>query len=673
VTTSSAALRTAVPAEERAELVADARDLRVSLSRNGRRFEVLRGIDLQIRKGEILGLVGESGSGKSVLSLAMLGLLPAGSAPQTSGCLDVAGTDMLSSSADARRIVRRDHMGAVFQDPMSSLNPTMRVGHQVIEATGSAKEALRLLELVGVPDAKRRMSSFPHELSGGLRQRVMIAMAVAGSPALVIADEPTTALDVTVQAQVLNLLRSLRDELGCSVLMITHDLGVAAQVADRVAVMYAGRLTEIGPTETVLTEPAHPYTVGLMQSRLSLTTQRSSAIRTIPGNPPDPAALPTGCAYAPRCPIAMPGCSDEQPEPEPVGDGMSHQRACVAGGTDVRALASAAPEPVAITGARHAVVDDSIHAVSARRVEKIFRVKAGRAFGSRGRLAALRRVSLDISEGESVALVGESGSGKSTLLRVIAGLERADNGEVTLGPGARPQMVFQDAGASLTPWLSVGALIGERLRHEKLSRAQRRDRVIAVLAKVGLPEGIAHARAAELSGGQRQRVALARATVMPPEVLLCDEPTSALDVSLAGSVLNLIRDLRSELGMAVLFVTHDLSVARIVADRIAVMYLGKIVEVGEAEQLIRAPQHPYTQALISAVPDFGVDLPVLAGEPASPLAPPSGCEFHPRCPKAVMACSDRELDVPLESLQGRTSGLDRDVHRVACIQVGRTS
>jgi peptide/nickel transport system ATP-binding protein len=542
----------------------------------------------------------------------------------------------------------------------------MRVGQQVVEAAGSADEAVRLLELVGVPDARRRLASFPHELSGGLRQRVMIAMAVAGNPDLVIADEPTTALDVTVQAQVLRLLGTLRDELGCSVLMITHDLGVAAQVADRVAVMYAGRLAEVGPTTTVLNESAHPYTVGLMRSRLSLVTDRASALTTVPGSSPDPASMPAGCAYAPRCAIATEMCRDALPEPVPAGGDEAHLRACIADMSKVREIALAADVPVAAV----ALDPTRTHAASVRRVEKTFRIKVSRTFGPRARLAALRRISLDIAEGESVALVGESGSGKSTLLRIIAGLERPDDGEVSLGSGARPQMVFQDAGASLTPWMTVGALIGERLRHEKISRSARRERVIASLAKVGLAETVAGVRAAELSGGQRQRVALARATVVPPEVLLCDEPTSALDVSLAASVLNLIRELRSELGMAVLFVTHDLSVARIVADRIAVMYLGKIVEVGAAEQLIASPQHPYTQALIGAVPDFGGQLPVVRGEPASPLAPPPGCEFHPRCPKAVEACALPELDVPLELLPHGSVGVDRDVHRVACIRAG---
>jgi peptide/nickel transport system ATP-binding protein len=660
-------------ASEDSDSVVDAAGLWVTLSRAGRRFDVLRGVDLRIPPGEILGLVGESGSGKSVLSLALLGLLPAQSRPESRGRLMVTGTDMLAGDAEARRANRLAHLGAVFQDPMTSLNPTMRVGQQVIEVAGDVDEAVRLLDLVGVPDARRRLNSYPHELSGGLRQRVMIAMAVAGNPKLVIADEPTTALDVTVQAQVLALLGTLRDELGCSVLMITHDLGVAAQVADRVAVMYAGRLAELGPTAAVLSEPAHPYTAGLMRSRLSLRTEKRGALMTLAGSPPDPAEMPDGCAYAPRCPQATEQCRVQLPEPEPVANNPEHLRACLADWAVVRRLATepAPPDP-GTELAEHPKSDHGAAEVaSVRRLEKTFRVKVGRSLGPKGRLAALRRVSLDIGPGESVALVGESGSGKSTLLRVIAGLERADGGDVRLAEGGAPQMVFQDAGASLTPWLTVGALIEERLRHEGLSRAARRARVIGALGKVGLPAAVAQVRATELSGGQRQRVALARATVVPPKVLLCDEPTSALDVSLAASVLNLIRELRESLGMAVLFVTHDLSVARIVADRIAVMYLGRIVEVGPAEELITAPKHPYTQALISAVPGFGVRPIAVRGEPASPLAPPPGCDFHPRCPLAVDACSQPELEVPLE-LPPPRDGVESE-RRVACIQLGRSS
>jgi peptide/nickel transport system ATP-binding protein len=638
----SAAPESAAPSPSGAEPapVADIDQLEVTFRRGRRDIHALRGISLRIRAGEILGLVGESGSGKSVLGLSLLGLIPADPPPKVSGRVLVRGHDMLGGPADLHRRVRREHLGAVFQDPMTSLNPTMRVGRQVTEAAGSPEEAERLLRAVGIPDAGRRMASYPHELSGGLRQRVMIAMAVAGNPALVIADEPTTALDVMVQAQVLGLLRSLRDEIGCSVLLITHDLGVAAQVADRVAVMYAGRLAELGPAGTVLRSAAHPYSLALTRARLSLSAERGRTLATLPGEVPDPADPPPGCAFAPRCSLAIADCLTRPPDPVLVDEG--HLSACIRAPAEVLAAAAepTAPEAPAGSDLPACPLPGRQAAARVQELSKTFRVRAGRR---RARLTALGGVDLEVAEGESVAIVGESGSGKTTLLRIIASLERADAGQVTLGPGARPQMVFQDAGASLTPWLSVGTQIAERLRGAGLNAAARRQRVTDALAHVGLPAEVASARAGQLSGGQRQRVALARATVIPPEVLLCDEPTSALDVSLAAGVLNLIGRLRRELGMAVLFVTHDLSVARVVADRIAVMYLGRIVELGGAAEIVARPRHPYTKALVSAVPELDAPLLAAPGEAASALDPPPGCAFHPRCPIAEPACADPAL------------------------------
>jgi peptide/nickel transport system ATP-binding protein len=494
-----------------------------------------------------------------------------------------------------------------------------------------------------------------------LRQRVMIAMAIAGNPELIIADEPTTALDVTVQAQVLRLLRSLRDEIGCSIVFITHDLGVAAQISDRIAVLYAGRIAEVGPTADVLGKPAHPYTHGLLRSRLTLQTARDRKLAALAGSVPS-AVLPLpGCAFEPRCGLATDDCTTSPPNPVAVS--ADRTSACilpmdaVAEGLGTKATNTAEPFP--------ATADDPDLPASVvlRDVTKTFSVSRRwlDRSGTSGKLQALRGVSLRVAHGESVALVGESGSGKSTLLRAIAGLEKPTSGEVHLVAGQRPQMVFQDAGASLTPWLSVGELISERLSGTGMSRAARRDAVVEVLNRVGLPAEIAKSRAGQLSGGQRQRVSLARATVVPPSVLLCDEPTSALDVSLAASVLNLIGDLRRTLDMSVVFVTHDLSVARVVADRIAVMYLGRIVEIGPAERVIDDPAHPYTQALVDSIPDLGRESRILPGEPASPLSPPTGCAFHPRCAIAVDACSGTELDVRLEGIPGNP-------HQVACIE-----
>ena len=510
--------------------VAAVSDFSLSLLRHGRRTDVLNRVSLDISRGEILGLVGESGSGKSVLALSLLGLLPAGAHPHTDGAVTVGGVDMLRASATELRRVRREVLGAIFQDPMTSLNPTMRIGRQIGEVTGSDSESIRLLETVGVRDADMRLRVFPHQLSGGLRQRVMAAIAVAGRPGLVVADEPTTALDVTVQAQLLDLLRELRDEFGCSVLLITHDLGVADQIADRLAVLHGGELVEIGSAADVVRRPAHAYTRSLLASRLTLTMDRDP--RFVRSDRPDEAEAP---------------------------------------------------------------------AVQVRNLHRTFAVRRGR---TARQITAVDGVDLDIAAGEALAIVGESGSGKSTLLRIVAGLERATSGTVELTGNAGPQMVFQDAGSSLTPWLSVGETLGERLRPLKLPRPVVRERVSTALAAVGLTDDVIKARPGELSGGQRQRVALARATMIPPAVLLCDEPTSALDASLAKNVLALIRDLRAAIGMTVLFVTHDLAVARLMGDRIAVMQAGRIVELGPAEQIVAAPREPYTRGLLAAVPEI---------------------------------------------------------------------
>jgi peptide/nickel transport system ATP-binding protein len=658
-------------------------DLHVTFRRNGQDVQALRGVSLEIGRGEILGIVGESGSGKSVLGLSMLGLLPTTPAPSLEGHALVEGVDMVRAPAGDRRRVRRRHLGAVFQDPMTSLNPTMRVGRQISEVAGSSDEALRLLDAVGVPEPKRRLRAYPHELSGGLRQRVMIALAIAGEPSLVIADEPSTALDVTVQAQILELLRHLCDEMSCSFVLVTHDLGVAAQISDRIAVLYGGRVAEVGTAADVLERPSHPYTIGLLRSRLTLEARRDGPLITLPGEPPDPRDPPAGCAFAPRCDFHTIDCDVVAPALEPAGRHPGSV-ACVhletvathadqppsrvTDETEDPALALVWPPEVVL----RRIDQDKPPAVVISDVTKTFVLKDG--LRKRSGLQALRGVDLSIIEGESVALVGESGCGKSTLLRAIAGLHPIDGGSIQLGDGARPQMVFQDAGASLTPWLSVGELVGERLLEERLGSRARAERVEQALALVGLPAEVASAKAASLSGGQRQRVALARATVVPPEVLLCDEPTSALDVSLAGTVLNLLGRLRRELGMAILFVTHDLAAARVVADRIAVMYLGRIVEIGDAEQVAHDPQHPYTKALLAAVPAAGVTRIPLKGEPASAIDPPSGCAFHPRCEVAHDECSSRTprllaLSPPAETPATAGTPAMADDHRVACVDV----
>jgi len=578
--------------------VAKVRDLRVVFHRGRERVEALRGVDLEIAPGEVLGLVGESGSGKSALGLALLGLLPR--VAQVSGSIEILGTEMTRAGAEAWRLARKRHLAAIFQDPMTSLNPTMRVGQQVAEAAGSSSAALKLLEEARIPDARHRLRSFPHQLSGGLRQRVMVAIAVAGPPRLVVADEPTTALDVTVQSQVLALLRRLCRELGTAMLFITHDLAVASQLADRVAVLYAGKLMELGPVSAVLSRSSHPYTQGLLRSRITLRTDRSRPIPALPGEPPRSLSASLGCPFSPRCYLADDQCKNSAPPPTPAGATLA---ACWHG-SEAQSASSTSPLPdpwpTAPLGDRRTAV--SVHATT-----KSFALRSKWRLSKR--IFALREVDLEVAEGEAVAVVGESGSGKSTLLRAIAGLVSLDSGSVELGSPGKPQIVFQDAGASLTPWLSVGYLISERLVAAKVPRSRRAERVEAALAAVGLDARLASAKPRQLSGGQRQRVALARAIVVPPPLLLCDEPTSALDVSLAATVLNLVGELRRRLHMAVIFVTHDIAVARVVADRVAVMREGQVVEEGPVVEVTTSPRHPYTKALLACVPQIEGDAP----------------------------------------------------------------
>jgi peptide/nickel transport system ATP-binding protein len=573
-------------------LVVTARDLRVDLSRNRDTHHVLRGVDLDIAQGEVLGLVGESGSGKSVLGLTFLGLLRREARPHVTGDLSVAGSDLLAASDSELRRLRRERLGAIFQDPMTSLDPTMRVGPQLREVVDSDAEAVELLSAVGIPDPERRLRAFPHELSGGLRQRVMIAIAVAGDPQLIVADEPTTALDVTIQAQILSLLDRLRRERGCSILFITHDLAVASQIADRVAVLYAGRIAEIGPTAELLAAPKHPYTAALLRSRLDLVSDRTRRIVALPGQPPDLRQPPSGCPFAPRCRYRQDKCEAALPAVEWAGgSGVACVRAAEI--DLLEELEGGVPwEPSAATAADLPAL---------RTVDVEVSVARSSWFRRRDPIRILEGVSLTVDQGEAVALVGESGSGKTTFIRAAAGLMPHTGGQLEVGDAA-PQMIFQDAGSSLTPWMAVGEQIGERLRAAGAGRAERKAKVLETMEMVGLPERFINARPAQLSGGQRQRVAIARSVIVPPRLLLCDEPTSALDVSIAAGVLNLLGDLRRRLGMALVFVTHDLAVARVIADRVAVMHDGRIVEMGPVDDVLLSPDASYTRTLIASIP-----------------------------------------------------------------------
>jgi peptide/nickel transport system ATP-binding protein len=622
----------AEPACTSDEPVVQVADLHVELTRQRTSLHVLRGIDLEIARGEILGLAGESGSGKSILGLSLLGLLPEQSQPVVRGSVVVDGTDVTTATAVALRALRRRRLGAIFQDPMTSLDPTMRIGKQMLEVADSHAQMVSLLKEVGVPDPARRLNAYPHELSGGLRQRVMIAIAIAQEPRLIVADEPTTALDVTVQAQILALFARLRREHGCSIVLITHDLAVASQIADRVAVLYGGRIAEIGPTESLLDRPQHPYTAALMQSRLDTEADKGYKLPTLAGEPPDPREFPPGCPFAPRCAFTVPSCEATLPPLQVRG---RHGSACLRSDeVELGPAASSAEKWSSVP-----FVDPALSIVDARSLQVA--APSSGVFRKGSGVLILNGIDLTISEGESVALVGESGCGKTTFLRTVAALAAASAGSLEVDAGAC-QMIFQDAGSSLTPWLSVGEIVGERLHGLGLTRDERRARVERTLAVVGLAPRAAKVRPAQLSGGQRQRVAIARAVIVPPRILLCDEPTSALDVSIAAGVLNLLGELRRQFSMALLFVTHDLSVARLIADRIAVMYLGRIVEIGPADTILTNPVHPYTCSLIASIPRPGGAHAALSGEPPSLFDPPSGCAFHPRCPSARKVCAARQ-------------------------------
>ena len=627
-----------------ADFVGRLRNLVVIFRRDGQLVRAVRGVDLAIGRGEILGLVGESGSGKTVLGHTLLGLIRPNRDTFVSGSVQVEGLDMLGLPADKRRRLLREHVGAVFQDPMTSLNPSMRIGDQIGEICGSEAEAVAALESAGLGHARTRLANYPHQLSGGQRQRIMIAMAIARRPSIVVADEPTTALDVTIQAQVLTLIRRLRDEMGSSFLLITHDLGVAAEIADRIAVMYAGRIVEVGSTKELLESPQHPYTRGLLGSRTTLYGGPQRDLPVLPGLPPDPTRPDAGCAFAPRCAFAFEACAVIPPLEEDRGRHV----ACWWNSAATPSMLVGRPlglgQATVLGGeARPTVNSGELPIVTLSQARRDFVVQ--RSFGRSLPLAALRGVDLEVSRGETLAVVGESGCGKSTLLRVLAGLEELDSGTIVRRADARVQMVFQDAASSLTPWLSVEELIAERLAPARYpTRTAKSEQVRLLLDLVGLSSTIANSRSRQLSGGQNQRVALARALASEPLLLLADEPTSSLDVSLAATVLNLIRDLRQRLGFALVFVTHDLAIARTIAERIAVMYLGEFVEVGPTAEILNAPSHPYTRALVRAQPGMGgtlSDRPIAKGEAANPLDIPPGCPYHPRCIESLDSCATK--------------------------------
>ncbi|MFC4124072.1 ABC transporter ATP-binding protein [Nocardia rhizosphaerae] len=602
-------------------------DLRVAFPGEEGRVEAVRGVNYTVADGEVLAIVGESGSGKSVSSLAVIGLLPEQARVQ--GSIRLRGKELLGLGDKQMSALRGASISMVFQDPLSALTPVYRIGDQVAEAllahgTMSRKQAgeraIELLELVGIPDARTRARAFPHEFSGGMRQRVVIAMAIANDPALIICDEPTTALDVTVQRQILNLLRKARDITGAGVIMITHDMGIAATVADRVAVMYAGKIVETAPVADLFTAPQMPYTVGLLGSIPRMDGPPRSPLIPIAGAPPAMHALPPGCSFAPRCPVAIGDCTAAEPPLEKVAP--RHAVACIRTAEIGSArLFDAYRAEVTAPPAAELTKSDVVLRVTD--LVKTFPLTSGVVLRRKtGEVRAVDGISFEVRAGRTLALVGESGSGKSTTLTQIMDLVRPQAGSIevlgrdvtTLGKAdireirRKMQIVFQDPAASLDPRLPIYDALAEPLRIDGRSREEVDRRVPELLDQVGLRPEHADRYPADFSGGQKQRISIARALALDPELLVLDEPVSSLDVSIQAGVLNLLRDLQAERGLSYLFVSHDLSVVRNLAHDVAVMLRGKIVESGPAERIFAAPEHEYTRSLIAAVPE-----PVVSG------------------------------------------------------------
>jgi len=616
----------------------------------------VRGVDFRLEAGEALGIVGESGSGKTMSVLALARLLP----PRTvvrADRISLAGHDLLAvGDGEFARDFCSKRIAVIFQDPMSSLNPVYTIGRQLTEvmtlhggaSPAQARErAIFLLDRVGIPDPEGRLRQYPHQLSGGQRQRVMIAMALMNSPEMIIADEPTTALDVTVQAEILRLLDDLRREFGMSLILITHDLGVVSRTVDKIAVMYAGEIVEAGACREVLETPKHPYTQGLLQCVPTMHGVRTR-LGSIPGIVPSLVGDIAGCAFANRCEHATERCREETP-PVQHAEGAGWYRCVMSPPPSVTRAPGSEQRLFLPTAAS----DPGAPVLAAEDVRIAFKVRRG-LFQPMEMLRAVDGVTLQIQRGETLALVGESGCGKSTLASMLLGQQQPDAGRILLNgqpvesidPFVRARLVqpiFQDPYASLNPRRSIGEIIRRPLDVHGIDDPEaRRKKVERTMDLVGLPARLIHSYPSQISGGQRQRVAIARALVIEPALVICDEPTSALDVSVQSQILNLLLDLRDEVGMTYLIITHDLSVVEYMASRIAVMYLGQIVEQGPTAQILGTPRHPYTQMLLESVllPDATVGLPArsLGGISPNPLQMPGGCRFHPRCPHAVDAC-----------------------------------
>ena len=655
-------------------------NLSVTFDSDAGPVKAVRSVSYDVYPGELLGIVGESGSGKTVSSLAVMNLLPGHA--HVSGSVRFQGQELVGLSDRELSVLRGRSISMIFQDPLSALTPVYTVGDQIAEAIlvhaddggqGVTREAahrrtIELLDLVGIPNARQRASSFPHEFSGGMRQRAMIAMAIANNPRLIIADEPTTALDVTIQAQVLDALRTAQKATGAAIVLITHDLGVIAGVADRVAVMYAGKLVETGSVDDTFYRSRMPYTLGLLGSIPRLDVGSRQPLTPIEGHPPSLVNLPPGCPFEPRCPMRIDICREIEPPLALLeASGVGHAAACHRSGEiEAQGLTSVDVFPApAARGDTATAAERSARPVviDVQDLVKEYPVVKGAVFRRRtGTVHAVDQVSFDIRQEETLGLVGESGCGKTTTIVELLNLVRPMKGRiVVLGKDTATmtaaerfatrrelQVVFQDPMASLDPRLPIGDILAEPLATHGVPSAAAARRVKELLELVGLQPEHANRYPQAFSGGQRQRIGIARALALEPKILVLDEPVSALDVSIRAGIINLLEELKTRLDLSYLFVAHDLSVIRHIADRVAVMYLGRIVEIGDVELVFERPAHPYTQALLSAIP-----LPdpikerrrrriVLQGDLPNPANPPSGCRFRTRCQKFAHELDDAQ-------------------------------
>ena len=597
-------------------------DLSVTFPTDAERVNAVRGMSFHVDPGEVVALVGESGSGKSASAMSVIGLLP--EYAEVSGSVRLHDDEILGLPDSEMSQIRGRTIGTVFQDPMSALTPVYTVGDQIAEAIEvhqrdvgrrvARTRAIELLELVGIGQPERRANSFPHELSGGERQRVVIAIAIANDPDLLICDEPTTALDVTVQAQILEVLRTARDVTGAGVLIITLDLGVVAEFADRALVMYAGRAVETADVDVLYRDRRMPYTAGLLGSVPRLDAPQGARLVPIPGAPPSPAALPPGCPFAPRCPLAVERCRSAEPELLEIAP--SHRAACIrtedVAGRSAADIYGVSTEPRAVAQASDVPV-----VLRVRDLVQTYKLTKGVVFRRQvGEVRAVDGVSFELQQGRTLGIVGESGSGKSTTLHQILELSAPQSGSIeVLGSDVASldrhtrralrgdlQVVFQDPVASLDPRLPVSAVLAEPLQANGFDKRRTDDRVAELLGIVGLRREDASRYPAEFSGGQKQRIGIARALALQPKILALDEPVSALDVSIQAGIINLLLDLQDRFGLSYLFVSHDLSVVKHLAHRVAVMYKGKIVEQGDGDRVFANPQCDYTRRLLAAVP-----------------------------------------------------------------------